>query len=170
MTRRARAVLIGIGIVTLVVLPACEPSANEQPLCGHRSPLTLMAESVRSASFVPCVSSLPVGWSFTGFAADERHATFGLEGEVAEGGRAEVGLTRSCDTSGFQQVQSDRSDVDEYASPSLGAGATWIFVFEGGCVRVHVAVSTTPSSVRPSVIRDAIAFVPAEALAPPSGG
>jgi hypothetical protein len=65
-------------------------------------------------------------------------------------------------------VHSDRSGVDEYASTF--AGPTWIFVFEGGCVRVHVALSSTSSSVRPSDIRDAIAFVPTQALAPAPGG
>jgi hypothetical protein len=156
----------------LVASPACAPSANEQPLCGHLSPLTLMAESVRSAVLVPCVSSLPAGWSFASFAADERHATFALEPDAAGTGLAEVALTRSCETEGLRRVPSDRSGVDEYASTSHDAGATWMFVFDGGCVRLHVpsTSSSTSSSIRPSDVHDAIAFVPADALGPSSDG
>jgi hypothetical protein len=170
MTRRASAATIATIVTILVAAPACAPSSNEQPLCGHRSPLTLMAESVRSASLVPCVASLPVGWSFGGFTVDERHSVFGLEGGTAEGGVADITLTRSCLTSGLRRVASSRADIDEYEStPADGRSATRLFLFEGGCVRLKIVTSSAGSSRAETVVTDALDFVPSDSLGPSPG-
>jgi hypothetical protein len=141
--------------------------ADEEPLCGRSSPMTLMAESVPSASLIPCVSSLPVGWSFITFIADERHASFALEREIDEGGLAEIGLHRRCDTTGFVRQETDRSDVDEFARISADPPrSAWLFVFDGGCASVRVALPSGKPSIAPGdAVHDAIGFVPRRAVA-----
>jgi hypothetical protein len=170
MTRPTRVAVVAAAVAAALTLPGCEPSTNEQPLCRHPSPLTLMAESVRTASLVPCVASLPVGWSFAGFTANERYATFDLEREVAEGGVAQVRLSGACETDGLRRVNSDHAGVDEYTSISDDAiRRTWMFLFEGGCVRLRVALPSSQSTGPSEVIHDAIAFMSADGLGPTPG-
>jgi hypothetical protein len=51
--------------------------------CDHMEPLWLMAQSVPSASLVPCVRSLPVGWSVAEVAVNDGRSVITLDHDRA---------------------------------------------------------------------------------------
>jgi hypothetical protein len=114
------------------------------PLCeeGHDSQagnaVILMAQSVPSATWVPCIrTALPLGWSFHHLEASNGEARFWLDSN-RDGTRAvEVRLTESCTTAGATVIPSDREgmrrlELVERISPSY-TGRRY-YLFDGGCL------------------------------------
>jgi hypothetical protein len=73
--------------------------------CGHpeertRPTLALMAQSVPTASLIPCVQLIPAGWTLEEITAESGRSTLVLNSD-RDGSRAlTVELTASCDTTG----------------------------------------------------------------------
>jgi hypothetical protein len=136
--RSARVLLIW---VALVCLPACEDmSENVHPICEVRPPTILMAESVRTASRIPCVRSLQAGWGWGAFRAENGDSTFVLSSEAGGDTAVSVRLVPRCSI--------DRADV-ERASNGVSVGervvsddpyvADRTYAFVGGCALVRLA-------------------------------
>jgi hypothetical protein len=157
-------------VATLVALvaavSACGAPENARPICRSDSPTILMAESVPSASLIPCIDSLPGGWAFDTFEADETHATFSLQQQDG-GGVLDVQLVPSCDATGrgvavegFPTVQRYRSEVDG------GSGVVWISTFPGGCSRAELTFPAPPAQADVDRMERAISFFPRDQLRP----
>ena len=128
-----------VGLVILaVVLGGCEEAReNTHPICEVRPPTILMAESVKWASMIPCVTSLPVGWRFAGFTAEDRRSTFALDSEAGGEDALLVIFTTDCrdaaragvpingDEPGADVTQEIRSEDPYEAVRALR--------FDGGC-------------------------------------
>jgi hypothetical protein len=102
--------------------------------CGHLEPLWLMAQSVPSASLVPCVQLMPVGWSVANVAVNNGRSLITLDHE--RGGKASlvVRLTASCDLTGATEVTSEQPGARRYLRmdrTSPGLSATRAYVFPG---------------------------------------
>src|SRR3954447_15883565 len=106
--------------------------------CTDPEPLWLLAQSVPTASQVPCVRSLPPGWSLG-------HVTVTSAGSVLTFGSDRAGVaamvvqfTATCDPGGADEVASGQSGVRRYQRTETGAAggvATVRFdVFAGGCL------------------------------------
>jgi hypothetical protein len=141
--------------------------ANTEPWCRPANPTALMAESVPSATLLPCVASLPVGWEFAGFSADETHATFSIRANADTGGSVDVELRGACPAASSEGRRSDEAGTSllrtvQQRSPYA---ATWIYRFEGGCARIDIAF-TQPADVRPELaeLRRDLSFLPREDL------
>jgi hypothetical protein len=117
-----------ICVAALLGAAGCGTQPNEEPLCRPGSPTTLMAESVPTASLVPCVRELPEGWSFESFSADETSASFSLEQQDG-GGSLVVSLVPACPsaTPAAEDVARTRTADDE------GRTTVWTTSFPGGC-------------------------------------
>jgi hypothetical protein len=103
-----------------------------------------MAQSVPSASLVPCVRSLP-GWTVAGANARNGRSTFILNHDRAGDRAIVVGLTAACDLDGAAETPSKLPGVRHYQRTERLAGrytATWYDRFPGGCV-THRLDSTT---------------------------
>ncbi len=114
-------------------VPACSVGDEGAAASG----VVLMAQSVPTASQVPCVEGLPIGWQFSGLDARNGSSRFWLDSD-RDGARAiEVQLTESCDTTGATEIPSDRDDmrrlerVTEVSPQYLGRR---YYLFDGGCV------------------------------------
>jgi hypothetical protein len=68
--------------------------------CGDLEPLWLMAQSVPSASLVPCVRSLPVGWSVANVTVNDGRSVLTLDHDRAGDGALVVRLTAACAPAG----------------------------------------------------------------------
>jgi hypothetical protein len=100
----------------------------------------LMAESVKTAALIPCVRSLPIGWSFGSFSARDGVSTYSLDSEV--GGRSALDVTfrRSCRPTGTNagshragvRLVRDVRSRDPYR-------ARWTYTFDGGCAILAIA-------------------------------
>jgi hypothetical protein len=98
----------------------------------------LMAQSVPSATLLPCISSLPAGWSYGGSNVRSASSTFWLDSDRAGIHAVEVTLTRSCATAGSVDVTNStteagvRAYLHEFFLHPFRANR--YFLFPGGCV------------------------------------
>jgi hypothetical protein len=153
-------------IVVGAVLTACSPPQNEQPTCRSAPPTLLMAESVPTASLIPCVDALPQGWTWHSFEADETSATFSLEQQDGDG-TLEVQLLGSCTVSGDGSPVDGFPDATRYGSPvGQGASVTWTTTFPGGCSRASVTFSAPPPQSEIDRLERSISLLPRDQLRP----
>jgi hypothetical protein len=127
-----------------LALSACGTGAssgglNSAPTCDHNGVLILMAESVPSAAFVPCIAEFPAGWTFGGLHVDARRSEFWLNSDRSGDRAVTVLLDRSCDTTGAVRnpVDPDEAGTERFERPtSLPPRYVGdrFYTFPGGCV------------------------------------
>jgi hypothetical protein len=123
-----------------------------RPDCGTKqlSTLTLMAQSVREATLVPCLRGTPAGWSFVKLDVRQNRSQMQLSSDRAGNRALQVTLTHTCDTAGAVRIPSDEPQTQRYenierSSPEyLG---TRSYVFDGGCVTYRFQLETEHPSV-----------------------
>ena len=119
---------------------ACEVGDDGEPANG----VVLMAQSVPTATFVPCLATMPLGWHVADLEARNDVARFWLNSDRDGVHAIEVEFTRGCDTSEATEIPSDRADmrrfelVSELSPQYVGRRS---YVFEGGCVSVLFRLS-----------------------------
>jgi tRNA A-37 threonylcarbamoyl transferase component Bud32 len=178
-------------IVALLVLAALNPryvfsnkDAVETPLmvtdvsCRDLEPLWLMAQSVPSASLVPCVRSLPVGWTVAEVAVNDGRSVLTLNHDRAGDAALVVRLTAACAPGGAVEGPSSNADVRHSQRIDSSAGgefaATWYDQFPGGCVTTRLHLTTDPNgefaAQAPHVLGFTTRAALGEALSQRSGG
>jgi membrane-associated phospholipid phosphatase/tRNA A-37 threonylcarbamoyl transferase component Bud32 len=135
-------------------------------------PLWLMAQSVPSASLVPCVSSLPAGWRFVNViegtwpsAARNGWSVFTLRKYLV--GSLVVRLSATCDTTGAVQQPSDQPGAQRYErtdQSGSGRAATWYTVLPGGCVTAQLDWTSAAEAGIATEARSIIDFTTRQAL------
>ncbi len=110
--------------------------------CAQREPLWLMAQSVPSASLVPCVRSRVPGWTVADVAVNNDRSVITLNHDRAGSGAVVLRLAAACDTAGAIETPSPASGVRRYQRIDQATdafGATWYDRFPGGCLtsRLH---------------------------------
>jgi tRNA A-37 threonylcarbamoyl transferase component Bud32/membrane-associated phospholipid phosphatase len=119
------------------------PTAVGNLVCSDLEPQWLLAQSVPSASLVPCLRSLPVGWMVGNVTVNDGRSVLSLDHDRAGPGVLVIRLTATCDTRGTTEVNSDQPQVRRYQridrqTPRLEA--TRFDRFQGGCVTAQAAV------------------------------
>jgi hypothetical protein len=147
----------------LLLLPACVViQENTQPDCRSAAPIRLMAAAVPTATRIPCVRSLPLGWDFGRFDAERGDVQFTLDANTQGGGVVFVDLRRSCDTSDASAERSDEAATRRYSTESSAPGAyrrAILYVFTGGCVAYRFSFSRRPDPDVIASVLDAATFV-----------
>jgi tRNA A-37 threonylcarbamoyl transferase component Bud32/membrane-associated phospholipid phosphatase len=151
----ARRVGLWAAIVALLVLASLHPTAIfdnrvavRTPLgihsldCTQLEPLWLEAQSVPSASLVPCVRTRVPGWKVADVAVNNGRSVITLDHDRAGKRAVVVRLAAGCDTTGTFEMPSPAPEVRRYqrVDQSTSAfGATWYHRFPGGCMtyRLH---------------------------------
>ena len=157
----ARRVGLWALILALVALAALNPrflfdntEAVKTPLnitsldCTDLEPLWLQAQAVPSASLLPCVRFLPVGWSLTDVAVNNGRSVLTLGHDRAGAAALVVRLTAACDPSGAVEGPSATAGVRHYQrieSPGAEFTATWYDQFPGGCVTSRLHLTNDPN-------------------------
>jgi tRNA A-37 threonylcarbamoyl transferase component Bud32/membrane-associated phospholipid phosphatase len=106
--------------------------------------LPLMAQSVPSASLLPCIEVETPGWDFHLLDVKNGASRLFMKAERPDprSNLAEVTLTRSCDVSGLRQDATDELGTDLYvrihALTNTRYAATRYYLFNGGCVSYQV--------------------------------
>jgi hypothetical protein len=115
---------------------ACRTGDDGEPANG----VVLMAQAVPSASWVPCLDTVPLGWHLSDVQVGDGSGRFWLDGD-RDGVRAiEVRLDAACDTEGSTEVPSVRGGVrrlEQVSRVSPDYVGTRFYVFEGGCLAIH---------------------------------
>ncbi|TQN41166.1 hypothetical protein FHU33_0526 [Blastococcus colisei] len=116
-------------------LVACKEGDDGMPSNG----VVLMAQSVPSASWVPCLEGMPLGWHFSDMDVDRGSARFWLDSDRDGTHAIEVRLTESCDTEGATEIPSDRPEMrrlERVTQVSPQYVGRRYYLFEGGCITV----------------------------------
>ena len=128
----------------MLVRPAHDVEVTHTPACGTESVTILVAQSVPSATLVPCVAAIPSGWELGGVHVRRGRADFELSSDLdgirgTEEAEVEVTLqpVDDCDVSGASQVPSDEIGADRFEQIERlppGLAAIRYYLFPGGCV------------------------------------
>jgi hypothetical protein len=158
----ARRVGLWALILALVVLAATNSrflfdnkEAVQTPLnissldCADLEPMWLQAQAVPSASLVPCVRYLPIGWSVAEVAVNNGRSLITLDYDRAGAAALVVRLTASCALDGAVAGPSPTAGVRHFQRIESGTGgefiATWYDQFPGGCVTSRLRLTTDPN-------------------------
>lgn len=124
----------------------------------------LIAQSVPSASSLPCLKELPVGWTLTGAEIRDGQSRLWLDHTIAGVHAVEVDLQADCDVADAVQVPPapDEVGMTPYVRADLppAFSGTRYLVFEGGCVvyRYHFTGEAPPTLALEA--EEALSFVP----------
>ena len=159
----ARRVGLWAVILAVLVLAALNPQyffSNEDavatPLmvkdvgCGDLEPLWLMAQSVPSASLIPCLQLVPVDWKVAEVAVNNGRSVITLDHDRGAKAAMVVRLSASCDLAGATEVTSEQPGARRYlrVDPnSTEFSATRAYTFPGGCVTQRFRAAG-PSALR----------------------
>ena len=116
---------------------AAYSAVGEEPMCESTNSLVLQAQAVRGAALVPCIDSMPVGWSFSGLDVVDGRSRMFLDSDRAGFRAIDVTLASKCNTEGATEVITDEPGTRRYElvfprdDRYLGSR---FYVFEGGCV------------------------------------
>lgn len=142
--RRAAVLLAGTGLLTT----GCGVAADTAvPRCGATERLAVVAQSVPSAAYVPCLQPLPEGWRASGFRVSPGESRFSLDPERGGSRPVDVVLTAGCDVTGASperpRAEGVRSSVRVRSVAPTYAG-TRFDAFPGGCLRSEFAFARGP--------------------------
>jgi membrane-associated phospholipid phosphatase/tRNA A-37 threonylcarbamoyl transferase component Bud32 len=114
--------------------------------CGHLEPLWLIAQSVPSASLVPCLQLVPVDWKVTEVAVNNGRSVITLDHD--RGGKAAMVVTltaaAACDLAGATEVTSEQRGATRWYRARDNTRA---YTFPGGCVTQRFTAAA-PSALR----------------------
>ncbi|HEX8132228.1 MAG TPA: hypothetical protein VF880_02190, partial [Actinomycetes bacterium] len=176
-----RRVALWAAMAALVVVVVTNPTAvfNNQvavrtPLaitdvsCTNLEPLWVMAQSVPSASLVPCVRSLPVGWKVAEVDVNNGRSLITLNHDRAGKRALEVRLLAACDPSGAAEGPSPTPGVRHFQRTEASAGgeftATWYDLFPGGCVTSRLHLTGDPNGEFAAQAPQVLGFTTRDAL------
>jgi hypothetical protein len=135
--------------------------------CDQLEPLWLEAQSVPSASMVPCVRSLPEGWTFGAANARSGWTRFTLDHDRAGRPALVVRLTATCETAGATPTPSQRPGTRSYQRTEPGGvvPSTSYTVFPGGCVTSQLRATGDGEQTLADEAASAIGYTTRGALA-----
>jgi hypothetical protein len=146
----ATAVLLLLAIASQISLTNNDAAAKT-PLevqsleCTDLEPLWLQAQAVPSASVVPCVRALPVGWSLGNVAVNDGRSVIALNHDRAGGEAMVARLTAGCATGQAAEEPSGQEGVRRYRLVERQAPFFTVVrfdVFPGGCLTTRIRTPT----------------------------
>jgi membrane-associated phospholipid phosphatase/tRNA A-37 threonylcarbamoyl transferase component Bud32 len=161
--------IVAVAAISALFRPAHDIGLQADPYCERSNVMILMAQSVPSATALPCVASLPAGWEINGARINDDGATIWLDSDVG-GERAVAATLRGpgdCPVSGAIPVASDEVGIDRFEQPErlppdLVSRRTYLF--PGGCVvyQFHFRAETTAALTVD--VDEALSFLPRSEL------
>ena len=135
---------LSFNIVTDMLSPANDLPMTGSPDCGTSDVMILVAQSVPSASSVPCIATLPAGWDLDEVDVRRNRSRFWLNSDRAGPRAVQVTLQRpqDCDITGAAPVPSDEVGAQRYERPERlppSLRSTRYYLFDGGCVTYRFA-------------------------------
>lgn len=129
-----------IWVAVLLALTAGACSVEETlpaPNCQSGETAIIGAQSVPSAAFLPCLTSIPTGWKVDTVNINQDGTVIRFDSDRAGAGAAVLRYDKSCDTGDAVTAPSDqpgakRYDLVERIEP--GFRAERYYVFSGGCI------------------------------------
>ena len=145
--------------------PADLPVADD-PTCGTNDVMTLAAQSVPSATAVPCIASFPAGWHASDVKIARGITRFRLE---TTGHEVEVTLRPpgDCPLEGAVEIPSDEVGMRRFEQPTQlppNVQGTRTYVADGGCVTYDFSFAEDADASLVAALDAALAFQPRSEL------
>ncbi len=142
------AAALGVALLAGCALPvsvgsdelACRAGDDGEPASG----VVLMAQAVPTASWLPCLDAVPLGWRLSDVEVRNGSGAFWLDSDRDGAHAIEVRVTADCDTRGATEIPSERYGLSRFervtqVTPQY-LGRRY-YVFPGGCLTVVFALS-----------------------------
>lgn len=142
--------LLLVGVITAT---SCTSASATLPACSRPDDpvFVLVAQSVPSATRLPCIEDLPIGWGFAGSEIQDDRTRLWLDHDRAGVHAVAITLAAACDVSAAVEIppSSDEAGMRVYQEPrSLKPtfeGSRYQ-VFEGGCIEYDYSFSSRAES------------------------
>jgi hypothetical protein len=134
---RLATALAAVTLAASALLTGCAAFSHSAPGCGDPLRLAIIAQSLPSASYLPCVRTLPPGWSTSGFAPAPGGTSFLLNSDRSPGRPVVVRLTATCEPGDASPSPPRAPGVITYTRLTSIAprfAGNLYDVFPGGCV------------------------------------
>jgi len=169
--RGARAVLaamIAAMLAAATALTGCAAASSDTaPRCDDPLRLAIVAQSLPTASYVPCLRDLPQGWSTSGFDPTQSGTRFLLNSDRSPGRPVKVQLTETC-RPGFASPSPPRAPgvltYTRLTSIRPRFTGTLYDVFPGGCVSYAFDFATGSQIALMEQFEGAIGLYPRQQL------
>jgi hypothetical protein len=169
---RSRRGVVAAAVLTLATATGCSPSDEAgiapPPSCTEIERLGLLAQSVPSSSYVPCIADLAAGWQGRALTVQDGAAGFELVSDRAPGRAVRVEFRRRCRmpaaapipprTTGGRSYLALRTIAPRYSGSMYD-------VFPGGCVKYSFDFERGPHIALMAQLQAAVAFVSRTELA-----
>lgn len=145
----------------------CSTARTPVPSCRSFDRLALVAQSVPTAAYVPCLSELPAGWGASGFDASNGHTRFTLTSDRAPGRPVRVALLPACNVDGATPTTPRAPGARTYTSLrsiSPDYSGTLTDVFAGGCVTYEFQFRRGPHIALMEEFEGAVTLYPRQQL------
>jgi tRNA A-37 threonylcarbamoyl transferase component Bud32 len=143
-----------------------EPIQAQGLRCAPHEPLLLMAQSVPTASLVPCIENLPAGWSLGDMVVGNDRSRFVMTSD--RGGVLAVELAASCDLAGAVELTSEQPQARRYLRverDAAGVPTTRAYTFPGGCITQRLVAPAASRQQLASEASFALGFTTRDTLA-----
>jgi hypothetical protein len=147
--------------------PAARNLGVHAPTCDTGHSMILSAQAVPSAALLPCIATLPSGWSIGGADIISGKASFWLDSDRAGERSVTITLAATCNTAGAHQIPSDQPGMQRFERPlSLVPQFSGVrfYTFPGGCITYNFRFSPGVSPVLAGTATTAVSFVPRSRL------
>lgn len=159
---------LAITMVGGTVSPVHDLPVVASPDCGVNDLAILMAQSVPSATLVPCLAAIPAGWEVGVVHVRRDRTNFQLGSDLdAERGdqKAEVEVTLrppdTCNVSAASPVPTDEPGTERFERPDRlppNLATTRYYVFPGGCVTYGFSFTSEASPALLFAVDQALTF------------
>jgi len=142
--------------------PSTGPMRCDQPADQPSGMQVLLAQSVPTASAVPCLRSEVGDWVVTGFDVQDGQNRLELSHRYGDEDTVTIESAASCDLHGAREVSSQLDGVRRYDRELTEAGRyanETYYVYRGGCTWLHFSVSGAGASLRAAEVAGALGFV-----------
>jgi len=170
-SRTARVLALAAAVTLLASCSVATSRAGEAQCDPENAAHAILtAQSVPSATLLPCIRAFPAGWRYGGSEVRDGIARFWLDSDRAGIHAVEVSLTRTCEVEGLTNVTAASGELGVrvyYAPISLRPfAADRHFVFVGGCVTYRYRFADTEQAPMLAFeADDALTFYPRPRLA-----
>ena len=142
------------------------PNCTSQPGTVRRGVL-IMAQAVPSAQWLPCIRTVPAGWTFDEIRPRDGQVTM-LFSSDRDGMHALTVLLRpSCDLTGATEVPSEHPEMRRFervTRVSDGYGGERNYTFAGGCVTYRFDLRGSTRAEPVATISESLAFLSRQKL------